>query len=34
VRLALTASGEEVLRGLTAVHLEELRSLRQLLSGL
>lgn len=34
VRLALTASGEEVLRDLTAVHLEELRSLRQLLSGL
>jgi DNA-binding MarR family transcriptional regulator len=34
VRLALTAAGEEVLRDLTAVHLEELGSLRQLLSGL
>jgi DNA-binding MarR family transcriptional regulator len=34
VRLRLTASGEALLRDLTAVHLDELRRLRQLLGGL
>jgi len=34
VRLRLTPSGEQVLRELTAVHLEELRRLRPLLGNL
>ena len=34
VRLRLTPAGEDVLRDLTAVHLEELRRLRALLGGL
>jgi DNA-binding MarR family transcriptional regulator len=34
VRLRLTPAGEDLLRRLTAVHLEELRRLRPLLGGL